>query len=545
MFPRFLTLAQKGIQMKASLRKPSAIRVIAAAVAMTCMGVASAADPADSVGSDSENDFKFGGYVRTWASFNLKDIPDTPENDRGDLSMLRGSLLIDVAKKTGPIDWKAILRLDREYKTKYVERLENLTKVKTPGGPGSDAMNQYNLSEIRELYADIDATERVKLRLGKQQVVWGESDFFHAMDIFHGFDMRWRSFLEGENEELRKPLILANAMIQVPEANGALQVVVRPGWDRDKDIGNTYDLSGGRWDAQTFKGADFLAAGSTMQYDYRHPEGDQRDVTGGVRWKGSAGALNYSLAYLKTFNPDPIVNSAFAPFGKAPSSPFGDWIFPKIDVIGVTASGQVPSIDSVLSTEIVYIKDAPYNVGLGTPGSFFMPQPLGTENTIAGFGGVIKKNAVQMMFRIDKPLNLKSWLGTSADSFFSVQVFDKWILDYKESDEIVDIVGYNAPKRKHSTIVTAILATNFAGNTINPSLAVGYDPQNRGGFVIPSVDFVLGDKWRLKIEADLFFARDERQPSLTSVSGVSENKTHLFGTLANNDQLLFRLTRQF
>ena len=107
------------------------------------------------------------------------------------------------------------------------------------------------------------------------------------------------------------------------------------------------------------------------------------------------------------------------------------------------------------------------------------------------------------------------------------------------------LVGYNAPKRQHTTIITAILATNFAGNTINPSLAAGIDPRSRGGFVIPSVDFVLGDHWRLKLEADLFFAPDKRQPSLTSVSGISENKTYLFGALANHDQFLVRLTRQF
>lgn len=523
------------------LTKSGLAKAVAASLALSAYGSAIA----DSGDDSFVHDFKLGGYVRGWASFNLKDVPDTPQNDKYDLSQLRASLLLDGQVKTGPVAWKAVVRADREYRTKYVERLEALTQLKTPGGPGADMTEQYDRVDLRELFADIDVGERVKLRLGKQQVVWGESDFFRAMDVVHGYDLRWRSFLEGENEELRKPLILANATIQVPEANGALQVLVRPGWDRDRDIGNSYDLYGGRWTLQTFLGADFLSPAGTMSYDYHHPDGDTNDVTGGFRWKGSAGPVSYSVAYLKTFNPDPIVNSAFAPYQKTPTSPFGNWIFPKIDLLGVTASGQVPSIDSVLSTEAVFIKDAPYNVGLGTPGSFFQPQPLGTENTIPGFGGVIKKNTLLTMFRIDKPLNLKNLLGTSGDSFFSVQIFDKWILNYKESDEIVELVGYNAPKRQHTTIITAILATNFAGNTINPSLAAGIDPRSRGGFVIPSVDFVLGDHWRLKLEADLFFAPEKRQPSLTSVSGISENQTYLFGALANHDQFLVRLTRQF
>jgi len=488
---------------------------------------------------------KLGGYVRTWASFNLKDVPDTPKNDRGDLSMLRASALLDAETRAGPVDLKAILRVDREYKTAYVRRVEKLTRFKTPGGPGSDVMDEYNQAEIRELYADFDIGSRTRVRLGKQQVVWGESDFFRAMDIVHGYDMRWRSFLEVENEELRKPLILANATIQIPEADGSLQVIVRPGLDRGKDIGNSYDLYGGRWTMQSFLGADFLSSGVTMDYDYRHSKGDIRDVTGGVRWKGRLGGLDYSAAYLRTFNPDPIVNSSFAPWGETPSNPFGDWIYPKIDLIGLTASGQVPGMDTVLSTEIVYIKDAPYNVGLSTPGSKFLPAPLGSENTLPGFGGVVQKNTLMTMLRFDQPLDLKSTLGTSSDSFLSVQIFNKRILGFKNSDEIVDLAGYNAPKRRSTTVVTGILALNFAGNTINPTLAVGLDPDTRGGFVIPSVDVVLGDHWRLRAEADIFFSPKKRTPSVSSVNGYSEDKTYLFGGLANHDQFVIRLTRQF
>lgn len=500
----------------------------------------------ESGGSGSgDTSFHFGGYARGWASFNLKDVPDTPQNDRGDLSMLRGALLLDADAKFGGMEWKAIGRLDREYKTAYIDRLQDLTRSRTPGGPGSDVMDEYNRGELRELYVDMSPTDRIKLRLGKQQVVWGETDFFRAMDLVHGYDMRWRSFLEGENEELRKPLILANMTVQVPEVDGSLQMIVRPGWDRDKDIGNSYDLYGGRWDLQTFRGADFLSRGVTMRYDFHHPDGDVDDLTWGMRWKGTAGGVNYSVAYLKTFNPDPIVNSVFAPHKENPKSPFGDWIFPEIELVGLTLNGYAEPIDAVLSTEIVYTKDAPYNVGFMTPGSKFLPTPLGSPNTIAGFGGVIKKDTLTTMVRMDKNLDLKSLLGTGRDSFFSVQLFDKWILGFDRDDEIVDIVGYNAAKSEHSSILTAILVTNYANDTINPSLALGFDLTHGGGFAIPAVDFVLGDNWRLRMEADLFFSPNERHPTSGSLTGLSETSTHLFGALKNSDQFAIRLTRLF
>lgn len=496
----------------------------------------------------TDSPLKLGGYVRTWASFNLNDSPETRQNDRYDLSMLRVSALLDASWKLGITDWKAIARFDREDKTNYVERLQRLTQSRTPNGPGGkDIMDQYNRSDLREFYVDINPSDRVKLRLGRQQIVWGESDFFRAMDLVHGYDMRWRSFLEGENEELRKPLIMASMTVQVPEVDGSFQVFVRPGWDRDKDIGNSYDLYGNRWDLRTFKGADFLSRGVTLSYDYHHPKGDVEDVTGGMRWKAIYKGINYSLAYLKTFNPDPIVNSAFAPYGKTPTSPFGNWIFPEIDLVGVTVNGYAPAIDSVLSTEIVYTKDAPFNVGLMAPGSTGVlgAPPFGSANTIAGFGGVIHKNTVTTMLRADKNLDLKALLGTGRDSFASVQLFDKWILDYSKKDEIVDLVGYNAAKNRHTTILTGILVTNYANDTVNPSLAVGFDITNGGGFAIPGVDFVLGDKWRLKVEGDFFFAPDKRKASPTSLTGLSENKAHLFGGLVGNDQLMARLTRMF
>ncbi|MGH8806796.1 MAG: DUF1302 family protein [Noviherbaspirillum sp.] len=501
---------------------PALVLGTACAGAVAADNESGGSDPAQLV-----SDFKLSGYVRSWASFNLQDPPETAKSDRGDLSMLRGSLLLDMDTKTGPLQWKAIGRLDREYKTAYLERLEDQVRRTTPGGPGSHIMDTYNRGELRELYVDFEPTSRIKMRVGKQQVVWGETDFFRAMDVVNGFDYRWRSFLERENEELRKPLILVNTKIDVPEANGNLQLLLRPGLDRDRDIGNTYDMSGGRWALQPNKGVDFLAPG-LLNYNYHSRGADVDDKTGGVRWSGVAGPVNYSVAYLKTFSNDPVVNSSFAPHGEAPTGGLGDFIFPKIDLVGVTLSGYASALDAVLSTELVYTKDAPYNVGTSFAGG-----------ALPGFGGIRRKNVVTTMFRMDKSLNLSRYLGTSRPSFFSVQVFDKWIQNFSRADDLVELTGYGAPVKEHTTIVTGILGLNYRNDKINPQLAIGADVSNGGGFVIPSVELVWGSNWRFVAEADLFFNRRQKRP------GQVENSTHLFGQFANNNQLVLRLTRQF
>ena len=71
-------------------------------------------------------------------------------------------------------------------------------------------------------------------------------------------------------------------------------------------------------------------------------------------------------------------------------------------------------------------------------------------------------------------------------------------------------------------------------------LAFGVDLNHGGGFLIPSIDLALGDKWRAKAEADIFWTSGSGKTLFDPNPGVQ-----LFGYFANNSQLTFRLTRQF
>jgi hypothetical protein len=79
---------------------------------------------------DDGNYFHLRGYVRGWAAFNLQDIPETKGNDKGKMSMLRGSILLDADAATGPIKWKAVAPVDREAMTPYLQDLEDLRKTR-------------------------------------------------------------------------------------------------------------------------------------------------------------------------------------------------------------------------------------------------------------------------------------------------------------------------------------------------------------------------------------------------------------------------------
>jgi hypothetical protein len=197
-------------------KNKSRVSAIALAIGMALSSgsVYAAATEAKTDGA-ANDDFSIhiGGYVRTWVGIRLNDDPVTKANDRYNPNMLRGSVLLDTDINTGPLKWKVIGRFDREAKTAYLNRLEELNALQSPGGNvGSNYMSQYNTNNgwdaLREAYVDFNVGERFAFRLGKQQLVWGESDFFQAMDVIHGFDLRWRLFFE-DNQDWRKPLTLA------------------------------------------------------------------------------------------------------------------------------------------------------------------------------------------------------------------------------------------------------------------------------------------------------------------------------------------------
>lgn len=461
-------------------------------------------------------DLKLGGYVRGYASWMLSDTPETRQNDVGDLSMLRGQALLDISGNVGPARFTVIGRVEREYKTDYLKRLERLTHA---AGSRHDLIDIYNDGEVREAYVDFDIGDRLNFRIGKQQVVWGESDFFHAMDLVHGFNSVWAPPAE-ESDETRKPLVMVNAKLAVPEANGALQLILRPGWDRDEDIGNTPDIFGGRNAGFRYRGFD---ARTIVNFDFRHPDADVSEATWGARWTGMAGPLNYSVAYLKTFSPNFVINSRLNPFKKTPSGPVGDLIYPKMEVFGATVNGYSGTIDAVISAEVAYQRDVAYNVGTGQ---------------LIGLNGIRKKDQIRSMLRMDKNIDL-SVIGAIRPSLWSVQIFDTWIQDFKDRDDLVLIPTYGRPAKEHETIITNIFSLSYANSNINPSLVLAYDLTNGGGFVIPYIDFTMGNDWRLRAELDYFFYSHQTVP------GDRSNSPTTFGLAAHNNQFMLRLTRQF
>jgi len=485
------------------------------------------------------------GFVRQHMSWNLQDqylSSGEKLDSTGEMSMNRTTLQLEASVNL-PYD-ALLVAVGR---ANWEQRLDYLKDLRDAGAYGDESIGDYYDDEaMRELYLDIPVGDRTILKLGKQQVAWGETDFFQAMDIVHGFNYQWRSFLEPANEDLRKPLMMANAIVDIYELDGSLQLLYRPGWDNQEDIGNSYDLEGGRWANNPYQGVYFPAV---SPYNYTHSSGDYQDETYGLRWNGRLDDLGYSLAYLRTFNPDPVMNAnpffggeAYkGEYGNDSSSPatIGEIIYPMIDMFGFTMNGYSSFGDFVWSTELAYLKDAPFNFGGPGEGAALCNNALPN-----GFCGIKEKDVVRAMIRVDKNLSfVQDLVGAEKPAFFSMQLFDTWIQNYNSSDNLKVLVGQPELREEHSFLLTTILGLSYMNGRLIPELVTGFDLTYGGGFAVPSLTYTIGNNWRIKGEFDLFWS-DGTRTSAAPTPDKSEESS-LFGWFENKDQFAMTVTYQF
>ncbi|HBG50532.1 MAG TPA: hypothetical protein DDW89_01775 [Gammaproteobacteria bacterium] len=563
-------------------------------------------------------DAEVSGYVRNHAAINLEDkkVPQNVEGEeiggQGQLSMNRYQGLLNFQLDGDNVRAFVSTRYATETKTPYLKKLERASKktiVKaTPAsapvpvlsalGPvcqGEGALPSRNCAPgliqtdlggeflddyydeglvLREAYADFTGVNRLFLRLGRQQVVWGETDFFRITDIVHGYDQRWRSFFELENEELRKPSTLANLIVEVPELAGNLQLIYKPGGiDGSENYGNELDLAGGRYAGQPNWGVNITE--NIAPYNYHGAAGDVDDDEYGFRWSGTFGDVGYSLLFYRGLIQDPIancrrtldagstvqgttvpfavdINPACQPYKEVPEGDGlgGELIYARQSNYGGTFNYYWMFADAVLRGEFLYQPNRPWNYGTEVPITIptYMPQlpvagaiPLGWGTIdVPGLAGVIEKDTVTYMIGADKTFDLMRWLGTDRGSLATIQLIDQWIVDYDEDDDIVEVLSYGQGRDEHTVFLTASLLLNYRYDTILPSLAGGVNLNGADAFLIPAVTFVFGDHWRLAFEADLFFQNNTKK-----IFGPPENKTHVLGTTGDSSVFLSRLSYHF
>ena len=270
-----------------------------------------------------------------------------------------------------------------------------------------------------------------------------------------------------------------------------------------------------------------------------------------------------------------------------------------VDTFGATFNAYVGGrLDGVLRGEVAFVPNQPYNAGANTyldlaafflgyddgvdgstngtgdpiPASVYMAGPpglspsnadlFGADNQVLfdtdggppaaggcwtcvyfpGLREVKEKPTLKLMVGVDKNLHfLQDWFDTFRPVAWTLQVFDTWILNYDSDDQILELPGYGATRREHTTYITSAMTFSYDYDSILPGFAIAFDAGNFDAFLLPYIDFIIGNNWRIRAEANLFFPRHTNK----QFGNFRDHDTRLFGGLANHDQFAVRVTYQF
>lgn len=186
--------------------------------------------------------------------------------------------------------------------------------------------------ELRELFLDFDVGETL-VRLGKQQVVWGQADGLRILDVIN--PLSYREFILPDFEDRRIPLWMVNA--EVPVAGATLQFL----WIPDQ----TYDEFPVAEGSYAFTAPRFRPALDDQEpaqlQSLQKPNSVLKDSDVGLRLSAFTGGWDLTANYLYHYQDQPVLeldrSSALTQViptykrthlaGVSASTAFGDFVF--------------------------------------------------------------------------------------------------------------------------------------------------------------------------------------------------------------------------
>ena len=401
----------------------------------------------------------------------------------------------------------------------------------------------YNEGRLREYYLAWQATKRVWLGLGKQQVVWGDLGGMglRVMDIINPLDLRWHYALE-DFESMRKPLNMLNAIVSVPEVGGNIQLVWVPAidepWERVNSIyanpGHRYAINsvpagslfgppafitpdGSRFSNGTVKGVwepKTFALG-VPEDDEADPANIKRDLsqsTIAISWEQKIGGLNYRLMECYTYNHAPAVYWQGSPLLGAPAN----IKYFRQNIIGVSANYYEGWSKSVLRTEIGHFHNVPYTAD--------------KRLMIGGWGGVPNPD----FYHLERKDTIKFGFGWDRNTFFnflsptrsvstSFQVLGTWILNHDK--DLID-PGYNTKVKELDIMLTLFMNWGWNNDRMQINLYPAYNVSRRFGMLMAWIDYkpqwLGGGNVTFTPKVNLFYGKDPWAGDFGLVRGSSE-----------------------
>ncbi len=356
---------------------------------------------------------------------------------------------------------------------------------------------------LRELYVDF-LSDRLDVRLGRQQVVWGTADGVKILDAVNPTDMR--EFTLDDYADSRIPLWMVK-LEYAPTVNGTFQFLFVPDFQANYipplDAPFTFRASKlGQANVAYWKSL----GGSVSRHEDVKPEPwkDLADTTIGLRWLDVVGGFEYTLNFLYGY----YLSGANYSWTEPPSGPPSgrtlnlEKRYERIKLYGASftkALTKGPLSGLTIRGEFAYIQD--------------VPTYYGTDGSVAG---LVKMDNFNYVLGFDKYL-VTNW-------FASLQ-FIQFITSKASYQGNSLLFGPTlGPMDQVTTMLSLKVSTDFMHERLKPDILVIYGFDNDWK-ITPKVQFEILD-------------------SLMAVAGVHifEGKPqNLYGQFDENDELFFEL----
>jgi hypothetical protein len=311
--------------------------------------------------------------------------------------------------------------------------------------------------ELRELFVETVVGDTY-LTVGKQQVVWGESDGLKVLDVVNPSDLR--EFGLAEFEDSRIPLWTVNAEIPIKDAT--LQLLWIPDTTKHNipEFGSTYDLFNVP-----------IPPGVTVDVEnYDRPNNPISDSDYGARLSGFWKGWNLSLNYFYHYDDVPVV---FTSIGVGPGGAVitASPTYKRTHLIGGTFSKAFG--DLTLRGELGYSTNKYYSVDI-------LSDPDSVHES-GEFGYVIGLD----------------WFGFS-DMMLSFQFFQSIIDD--------DVSGLGRDKVDNT--ISLLVRRSLKNESLSIYNILVHNLNSGDGYVRPKLSYQVSDTTSIWGGFDIFYGSD-------------------------------------
>jgi len=369
----------------------------------------------------------------------------------------------------------------------------------------SDINNEDDLAtflKFREAYVDVQLNNLVGdddlfLRLGKQQVSWGKTDFFRLLDVVNPVDFGNHFFLE-PFEDFKIPQTMVHAVWKFNRTGPFDDLSLEIDWNLNAFTPNQLGFPGGPF--RFPGGSDQIAAfglinqsfgGGLSEVDL--PGHGFKDTEIGGRLQGVYEGVTWSVAAWRSWSDTPV-------FQLKEITPAGvDYRInvPRTTVVGGSLDWFEDFTDSVWRLEVAHEFNAVFTNTL---------RPDGTEKT----------DVFRWVLGWDRPTWIR-FLNNRRTFLLTAQVFHTHIFDHDEEtveNVLGDVSRAGFAGNDEDTFVFTFVALGFyMSDRLQPSAFATYDTAGQGGLVGANVTYLLSDNLDFTVGFNGFYGKAQKADS--------------------------------